>query len=259
MKKTYLILLFLLHFFTGFSQNGDTLFIDNKNLKLQNLHTGGSSYIVFMKKNASSPAEQIMLVKIKTEPTTYQNKKAFEIKQQWDIQGLAHTATTVLDNTDASTLYHETWWKRQGYTMKFDFMSKKVSFDGTVNDTIKSKINTEFETSSKQFNLNWHSDLILFPTLPFKINRTLAVPFYDPGFGNAVTAYYKIINTEILYDTNGKKIVCWIMEHRTEDPKNGTSIQRFWISKKTKEVLKEEDQFPNGLRFKYKIGIAVPI
>jgi hypothetical protein len=259
MKKTYLITVFLLSFLTGFSQNGDTLFVNNKNLKLENLHTGNSSYIVFMKKNNASPAERIILVKIKTEPTTYQNKKALEIKQQWDLEGVIHTATTVLDKTTAATLYHETWWKRQSYTAKFDFISKKVSFEGAVNDTIKSKITTEFESSSREFNLNWHSDLILFPTFPFKMNRTFAVPFYDPGFGNTAIAYYKIINTEILSDSNGKKIACWVMEHKAEDSKKQVSVQRFWISKKTKEVIKEEDQFPIGLRFKYKTGISVPI
>jgi hypothetical protein len=43
------------------------------------------------------------------------------------------------------------------------------------------------------------------------------------------------------------------MERR--DP-SGNGYQRFWISKKTREVLKEADQFPTGFRYKMKIGIS---
>jgi|GEM_PF-3138364 len=34
------------------------------------------------------------------------------------------------------------------------------------------------------------------------------------------------------------------------------SIQTFWISKATREVLKEEDHSPSGYRYKFKIGIS---
>jgi hypothetical protein len=55
-----------------------------------------------------------------------------------------------------------------------------------------------------------------------------------------------------LTDRSGSGVDCWTLEHTDE---NGT--EKFWISKKTREVLKEEDHGKNrGYRFKYKLGVA---
>jgi len=46
------------------------------------------------------------------------------------------------------------------------------------------------------------------------------------------------------------------MEHKFEVPAGGSGTERLWISKRTHEVLKEEDQQPSGYRHKLKIGIS---
>lgn len=253
MKYAFLTLLFLITSINLFSQQKDTLVLSAKDLKLQNLRTGNSKYLVFMRKDISSPSERLMLVNINKKIIEYKNRKVLEIKQQWESDGIVHTATTLLEKSNASTLYHEIWWKKLNYTLKFDFITNKVSFDGNVSDSLRSKLTADLIQSNKSFNLNWHSDLVLFPSFPYKLNRTIAVPFYDPGFGTTTLAYYTTTHIDVLKDRNGNKIACWVMERRTQNEKKEESIQRFWIAKKTKEVLKEEDQFPTGLRFKYKI------
>ena len=143
-----------------------------------------------------------------------------------------------------------------GYSAKYDFIKKTVDFKGSISDSIKLNIVNYFNDSFKQYNLNWHSDLIIFTLLPFRNNQTIVIDFYDPGFGKVSKVYYSINKSETIKNNNGDNIDCWVMEHDGSDPKFGNFIQRFWISKTTNEVLKEEDKTPNGFRYKLKIGVA---
>ena|SRR5437868_6161951 len=62
--------------------------------------------------------------------------------------------------------------------------------------------------------------------------------------------------SESLVGGDGHRIYCWVMEHKFDVPAGGSGTQRFWISQRTNEVLKEEDQLPTGYRYKLKIGIS---
>jgi hypothetical protein len=131
---------------------------------------------------------------------------------------------TVLDAKDFSTLLHDTYWKRLGYSQKFDFVAKKVYFDGNVPDADKAKTAQDFNESFSKYNLNWHSDLIILTLLPYKENRTFKINFFDPGFGKAQEAVYTVKGGDVLTNASGEKVDCWILEHR---PTPGNSYQRF--------------------------------
>lgn len=262
MKTKFLnkiILTFVFVFFAGasFAQTkGDTLVIQAKDLELKNLKIGNSAYIVYNKKTKQSPAEKIVLVKIKTESTIHNNKPAIAVSQQWDLDGtVIHTAYTVFDAKDFSTLLHDTYWKRLGYSTKFDFEARKVSFDGDVSENDKQKSEQDFNESFNKYNLNWHSDLIVFTLLPYKENRNFKINFYDPGFGKAREVLYSVTGSELLTNSAGEKIECWVLE--TKIPQSaGGGYQRFWISKRKREVLKEEDSFNNTFRYKLKFEVS---
>jgi len=233
---------------------GDTLVIEPNSLVFKNLKTGNFSYVVFRKKAKESPSETVTLVKIKIEPTKYNNKQAFAITQRWESDGsIVHTAYTVLDAKDFSTLLHDTFWKRLGYSQKFDFEAKKVYFDGAVPDSDKLKTEQDFQESFAKYNLNWHSDLIVFTLLPYKENRTFKINFFDPGFGKAQEAIYTVTGSDFLTGSSGERIDCWVLVHQ---PASGNGYQKFWISKKTNEVLKEEDLFNDTYRYKLKLEVT---
>lgn len=248
---------FVVVFFATYSfaqTKGDMVVIEPKDLVVRNLQTGNFTYVVFNKKTKQSPSEKITLVKIKVESKPYNNKPAFAITQQWDSDGnVVHTAYTVLDAKDFSTLLHDTYWKRLGYSTKFDFLAKKVYFDGNVPDTDKQKSEQDFNESFNKYNLNWHSDLIVLTLLPYKENRTFKINFFDPGFGKAKEVFYSVTGSDFLINSSGEKIECWVLEHK---PTTGDGYQRFWISKKKKEVLKEEDLFNNVYRYKLKSEVS---
>jgi hypothetical protein len=153
-------------------------------------------------------------------------------------------------------VFHETWWKRLGYTATFDFMAKRVEFKGPIEGSKKAEIVEDFNQSFETYNLCWHSDLIIFPLLPYKDRRTFVIKFYDPGAGKSRDATYDVTGSEFLVASDGSKIDCWVMQHRFEIPSGGSGTQRFWISKRTHQVLKEEDQTPSGYRYKFKMAVS---
>lgn len=259
MKRSNVAVLILAALFaaasSAFAQTkGDTIVVEAKDLIAKNLPSGNLAYIVYRKKTKQSPSENIVLVRIKVEPKPYNNKPSVAITQQWESDGnIVHTAYTVLDAKDFSTLLHDTYWKRLGYSAKFDFVSKKVSFDGNASDKTKQQSEQDFNESFNKYNLNWHSDLIIFALLPYKENRTFKINFYDPGFGKAEEALYSVTGSDALTNSSGEKVECWVLEHKLT---TGDDYQKFWISKRKREVLKEEDSFNGMYRFKLKLDVS---
>jgi len=234
----------------------DTIQIKPGDLNMKALQTGSYSYIIYTKQTKDSPAQRLTLVKINVEPKQYHNKPAFIITQEWDRDTIYHTAYSVFDAKDFSTIVHNSWWKPLGYSMKFDFETKTVDFTrngvkGEISDSIKLKATNDFNQSFENYNLNWHADLIIYQLLPYKDSRTFVINYYDPGFGKPEKVMYSVTESDVLIDGSGNKVDCWILSHSDN---NGT--ERFWIAKKTKEVLKEEDSSTRGFRYKIKFGIS---
>jgi hypothetical protein len=89
--------------------------------------------------------------------------------------------------------------------------------------------------------------------LPYRENRTFMINYYDPGFGKPEEVAYTVSGSATLVDKGGLSVDCWVLEHGDE---NGT--EKFRVSKKGREVLKEEDYGKKfGFRFKYKLGVSV--
>ncbi|MBI1341490.1 MAG: hypothetical protein GC171_01015 [Terrimonas sp.] len=236
------------------AQKKDTLTISAANLRFDGIKYGKASYLVYNKKTKDSPAEGMYMVNITVAPFRYKQQPAIEISQQWDGRDtIVHRAYTVLNKTDFSTLLHQTSWKVLGYTTTFDFDIRKVSFDGKVADSNKLKIVSDFDASFANYNLNWHSDLFIFTRLPYKANRSFRINFFDPGFGKPTEEIYSVIGSDVLLTTSGKKIICWVMERKG---KTTGSYQKFWVDKKSRLVLKEEDLFNSRYRFKLKLEVV---
>ena len=254
--KTFAI--FILLIFIGLAvavsfAQGDTVTISAKDLLKKRLPVGNLSYVIFTRKTKEGPSENLTIVDMKVERTSYQSRLAVAITQQWESNGtIVHKAYTVLDWADFATLLHDTYWKRLGYSQHFDFVTRNVSFDGPVADSVKNEIGKDFNDSFKDYNLNWHSDLLVFTLLPYKDGRIFKIKFFDPGFGPAEDATYTVIGSEFLQASSGKKVNCWVMTYRLSE---GNGSLKFWISKKTREVLKEEDSFNTGYRYKLKLEI----
>ena len=237
------------------AQKGDTLRVRPSDLDIKGLQTGNYSYLIVRQKALDSPAASMIIAKMNVARETYHNKQAIVVRQQWDRDSVIHKAYTVFDASDFSTLLHDTYWRVLGYALVFDFETRK--FDSrpvlrTIPDSVRTSCEQELAASFGAYNLNWHDDLVVYSMLPYKANRTFLINYYDPGFGKPVEVPYTVTGSGVLTDRGGSGIDCWTLEHTDE---NGT--EKFWISKKTREVLKEEDHGKNwGYRFKYKLGVT---
>lgn len=238
------------------AQGRDTLRVRPSDLNIKGLQTGDYSYLIVRQKALDSPAASMIIARMNVARETYHNKEAIVVRQQWDRDSVVHKAYTVFDARDFSTLLHDTYWRALGYALVFDFETRK--FDSrpvlrAIPDSVRTSCERELAASFGAYNLNWHDDLVIYSMLPYKENRTFVINYYDPGFGKPVEVPYTVTGSGVLTDRGGSGIDCWILEH---DDENAT--EKFWISKKTREVLKEEDHGlkSGGYRFKYKLGVA---
>ena len=256
MKYVLLIALVALVSLSVSAQKKDTLRVQAADLNIKGLQTGDYSYLIVRQKALDSPAMSMIIAKMNVARETFRGKQAIVVRQQWDRDSMIHKAYTVFDAGDFSTLLHDTYWRVLGYSMVFDFETRK--FDSRpvlhpIPDSVRTSCEQELTGSFGAYNLNWHDDLVIYSMLPYKENRTFVINYYDPGFGKPTEVPYTVTGSALLTDRGGAGVDCWILEH---DDENAT--EKYWISKKTREVLKEEDHIlkSGGYRFKYKLGVA---
>ena len=237
-----------------FLLKGDTLHVQPSDLDINHLQTGNYSYLIVRQKARDSPAMSMILAKMSVERISYHGRPAIAVRQQWDRDSVVHRAYSVFDAGTFSTLLHDTYWRALGYSMVFDFEVK--TFDSravqrVIPDSVRKSCAEELAGSFGAYNLNWHDDLVIYSMLPYKEGRTFLINYYDPGFGKPVDVAYTVTGSDWLVSRGGEKTECWTLEHADEH-----GLEKFWISKKTKEVLKEEDHGANlGYRYKYKLGV----
>jgi len=262
-------LLFLYFFGIAFfaeAQKTDTVFISEKNINPKVLREGTHRYLVYFKMSKDSVRTQTQFWTRTIKKTNYNGIPAIEIDQVWeDKDSIMHIVKSVSDAKTMKPLYHKTWWKvpasRTATTKTVnattvDFLNKTVEYNGhklSDADTEKQPkaIWEGYKSSLDKFFLNWHSDLETFPLLPYKDGATFVIPFYDPGTAsNLQKVAYTVTGSAQLIGYDDQKIDCWLLTHESKGNK-----EVFWISKKTNEVLKLEQEI-NGKLYRYKIKLG---
>ncbi len=235
------------------AQKKDTVYIKPDQVNTKVLIPGTHRWLVYFKMGVDSPRSQFSIWSRHIERKKYEEKDAIEIKQVWEENdSIVHTTLSVSDAKDFRTLFHQSWWKQRG-SSRFNFLTGEASMNdkklvsGDTAMRVK-RVRDGFDTALTQYTLNWHLDLEVFPQLPYQINRTFMINFYDPGFSQPKWVAYSVTGSGKLPGFDGLETDCWLLEHNDTNNK-----EVFWISKKTKEVLKLEQQF--GKRFRYKIKL----
>lgn len=250
---TLVILLCLLPATSLLAQKKDTVYIQPDKVNTKVLIPGTHRWLVYFKMGANSPRTMFNIWSRHIERKKYEGRNAIEIKQVWeDKDSIMHTTLSVSDAKDFRSLFHESWWKQRS-SSSFNFLTgeavvnNKKLLSGDTAMRIR-RVRDGFDTALTQYSLNWHLDLEVFPQLPYQGNRTFMINFYDPGFSQPKWVAYTVTGSGKLPGLDGQEAECWLLEHNDTNNK-----EVFWISKKTKEVLKLEQQF--GTRFRYKIKL----
>lgn len=245
----------------------DTIKIKPTDLNTKVLREGTHRYLVYFKMKKDSVRTQTQFWTRDIKRTQYHGRDVIEISQTWeDKDSIMHVVKSISDAKTMQPIYHNTWWKVQTSrnpvktvtSTSVDFINKMVEENGRQiieADTAKryKGIWTGFKSVQDQFHLNWHLDLETFPLLPFKKGVVFEIPFYEPGSNSSLTkVHYKVSGSAFLNGYNNQQIECWLLVHETPGNK-----ETFWISKKTKEVLKLEQVLNNTFyRFKIKLGFS---
>ncbi|WP_290790813.1 hypothetical protein [Flavihumibacter sp. UBA7668] len=244
----------------GMAQKQDTLRISAKEINSAVLKEGTHRYLVYFKMGRDSSRSQTQFWTRNIVRTTQNNKSVLIVTQEWEFMDtVLHTVTSVCDGVTLQPITHEFWWKKRG-TGAVNFVNGgTVSLNGAfLSDQDTSRyakaIWSAFKSVNSTYFLNWHIDMEVFPTLPFKNGRTFIVPFYDPGTSAPFEeVLYTVTGSAQLTGYDNQKINCWLLEHTSKGNK-----EIFWISKKTKEVLKLEQEI-NGRFYRYKIKLGFSI
>ncbi len=239
-----------------FAQQRDTVRIKASDINTGVLVPGVQRYLVYFKhgKDSSRVMYQMWTREIRFVP--YAGKDAINITQSWENNSeVFHTATSFCDRKTFAPLYHEIWWKTQGRRI-YDFVHGTASAEGKplseATDSAGKAIWSAFDIARRQYVLNWHLDLEVFSTLPFKAGRTFLINYYDPGYTPPEWVAYTVSGSAVLDGYDRQKIDCWLLKNN--DPRYE---EVFWVSKKTHEVLKLEEQYGNTYRFKIKLPFSV--
>lgn len=255
-KSTLIAVVVLLNSLVSWGQKTDTIRVGPEMVNTKVLIPGTHRWLVYFKMGVDSPRTLFNIWSRTIQKITHDGKEAIEVSQVWeDKDSVLHTTRSVSDAKDFRTLYHTSWWKQRGSTT-FDFGNGQFLMNNksiTAQDTVPrvKKLREGFEKAMNQYTLNWHLDLEVFPLLPYKNQVTFLINFYDPGFSEPKWVPYTVTGSAKLAGLDGQSVDCWLLEH--SEPNNK---EVFWISKKTKEVLKLEQQFGNRYRYKIKLPFS---
>ncbi|HLP38974.1 hypothetical protein [Lacibacter sp.] len=258
MKKKVMSLFFVVSSFLCFSQSNDTIRVDASKVNTSVLITGTHRYLVYfrMSKNAARTMTQFWTRTI--EKTVENGKQVLVIKQEWeDKDTIVHNTTSVCDALTMQPLSHKSWWKGRG-TTEVNFTANVFMFNGTAvtaADTLKNlkTMYKAFQSAQGRYSLNWNLDLEVFPALLYRKGVTFLIPFYDPGISTPLMEVaYTVTGSAVLSGYDNRKVDCWLLTHESKGNK-----EVFWISKKTKEVLKLEQEFgKESARYKIKLPFS---
>jgi hypothetical protein len=251
--KYFICSLFLIASFSDDAQakRQDTLLINASHVNTKKLIEGRHEWLVYTQPRGGT-RKRFTLWQRLIEFSVYQGKEAITVKQVWeDNDSIVHTVETICNRQDFSTIYQTSWTKGQG-TSEFNFLTREVKLNEksiTQADTSRSvkRLYDAFQKAINQYTLNWHLDLEVFTTLPYKEGRVFGINYYDPGFRAPRLVYYAVAGSAII-PAYSQMVDCWILTTQSSFSK-----QTFWISKKTQEVLKFQDESKDGIRYKVKI------
>ena len=257
MKKVPVISIFLIFIsISSWAQKTDTIRITPELINTKVLIPGTHRWLVYFKMGVDSPRTLFNIWSRTINKITHSGKDAIEVTQLWeDKDSILHTTRSVSDAKDFRTLFHNSWWRQRG-SSTLDFTTGEFTMNNqtlTKQDTalrIK-RLRSAFDKAMIEYTLNWHLDLEVFPLLPYKNNITFLINYYDPGSMDPKWIPYTVTGSSMLSGLDGQEVDCWLLEHNATNNK-----EVFWISKKTKEVLKLEQQFGTRLRYKIKLPFS---
>ena len=238
MKKARLFLLLLVAIQVSSQNRIETVLVDSEKLLMKNLKIGINKYLVYMEKpNGDIFNTDVWVREVKI------NNKTIEVQQNWVNSNRKVVSLNKI--TGFESIYHYSK-KGKDKIEAFDYYPNEIK----GSDSIANNLRKGFELKLIDKPFNWELDLEFFQLLPYQLNTTFVINFYHPGSKTNPKYYnYKVIGKEKIVGLNGNKIQCWLL--KIDYAKNSSAI--FYISTKTKEVIKMIETYGKIKRYKLKL------
>ncbi|BFG70636.1 hypothetical protein KACHI17_15170 [Sediminibacterium sp. KACHI17] len=237
----------------GLAQKADTIIVGPKDIDTKKIRLGKHYWINYSSNGKDSIKRNLISWEMVIEPVLYQQQSAFSIRQFVTGRDTVMMFThTICDGRTFATRQHKSS-SNFSSSLDMDFDQKTYSINGksiTSEDTARSNQIRwrRFDSSASKYALNWNIDLAILPMLSYKANRTFLINFFEPGAAPFLQAY-TVIGTGFLISYDQKETECWVLQR-----KSSFSLQTFYVSKKTGDVLKMEEEFRGTKRYKVKVG-----
>ncbi|MFZ5999453.1 MAG: hypothetical protein ACOYW3_03025 [Bacteroidota bacterium] len=248
--KNLILLLLLTPFVTN--AQVDTVYTLDEKLINKHLKEGAHQYLVFIQQKSNREKTNTYVWSREVRFTKRGSEPMIEIKQNWYASDTARNrhVYSLSRRKDFSPVYHYSNMTRG--IEAYDFYADKIN----GSDSISNNTKKDFTVSVDKPLLNWELDLEIFPLLDLGAGKRFAVNFYHPGGRTAPQLYeYKVVGEETLSTVEGGKVPCW----KLRIDYNEKSWAVFYISKKGREVLRMDEDFGSGVRYKVKLSNSVEI
>ncbi len=226
----------------------DTIRLKDKRLNTANLKPGMRQYMVYFQSPKSKKALSHSLWLRNTQVMDRHGQKVLVTTQHWLGSDSASYRTVYSVNrmSDFSPIYHSE--TVGGKNKSFNWGESGIRGADSVSINTQKAFILNFEAPC----FNWNLDIETFEMLPLAAGKTFAVNFYDAGFGRPQYVLYKVTGNEVITTLDNHSVDCWILKNVSEH--NGQqSVQKFWITKRGHEFIKEEDSFAGSYRYKVKL------
>jgi hypothetical protein len=225
----------------------DTISIKNKNLNINYLKAGGSTYLNWMKDAKSGLISSMSISKRTVEWQLRNGKKVIVVSQRKlnNDSTKIKSVYTVSDFLTFKTIY-DFVGTAQGVEA-YDYPGDEI----VGSDTVKSNTKAGFRLKFNEQPYCLELDLETVSALPIKsTGQKMAVCFYQPG-REKLPAFHllEVIGQEQLRTANGVKSDCWIIKLFIDNE----DYDLFWISKLQHEFLKLESHSPTDTFYKVKL------
>jgi hypothetical protein len=251
MKIRYILTVLMLMPFALYAQVDTVYRLDSKLIK-KYLKQSSNQYLVFIQRRGDPRQTFTYIWSRNVKFINKDGKDLIEIDQKWYASDTARSryVYSLMNANDFSPVYHHTTMNKS--IEAYDFYADKI----TGSDSIANNTKKDFNLPLPHPMLNWELDLETFPLLDLKKGKRFAINFYHPGAKGEPKLYeYKVVGEENLTVIDGGTVACWKL--RIDYSEKSWAI--FYISKKNREVLRMDEDFGGGVRYKVKLSNAIPV
>ncbi|HEV7780433.1 MAG TPA: hypothetical protein VGO58_04160, partial [Chitinophagaceae bacterium] len=215
-----------------FGQRPDTIAISADDINTNVLKPGTYCWLNYVTSVKDNIKRNFVFWTLTIEAASYQDKPALGIRQLIEFKDTIYESSySLFDQKTFTPLTHMS--ETSARKMNIDFTKKTIGLNGKLlnaDDTARrSRMMLKgLDTATISFTMNYHADLVTFPLLPYKNNRTFLINFYEPGSPAVEQVAFTVTGGAQLNSFDNGSHECWVLQS-----KNKFSEQLFWISKRT--------------------------